>query len=297
MNKGTFGFKTGSFVCHVVYDGCLKYENPVQLLFPTAPEEERKHVLQAEGIDVESWTEWISDYSCLLVDTGSRRILIDTGMGCFNPFTGRLPENLKSIGVEPETIDYVLFSHGHPDHIGGVVDSADRLVFPNATFMMSKAEWEFWENDPATALAAAGMDEMHQAGLIFFAEKCLPPIKDRLQVITGEEEIVPGIRPVPSFGHTPGHLAFRIESEGKVLLYAGDTFIHPQHIAHPRWRVKTDILPSAAVESRRNLMQLAAKPNTTLAAFHFEFPCLGQVVAENGTYSFCYGHRQADGSN
>lgn len=291
MRKETYKFKTGSFDCYTLFDGILKYENPIQVLFPSAPKAELREALANRDLDSDNWKEWISDYSCLLVDTGDHKILLDTGMGRFNPFTGNLPKNLRAVGIDPETIDYIILTHAHPDHIGGVVDEKDNLVFPNATHLMSRAEWEFWTNDPAPALEKAGMDEMHRSGLVWFTEKCLPLIQPNIQLLDDESEIVPGIYPVKAHGHTPGHLAVRISSAGETLLYMGDAFINPLHMEYPHWNPSVDIQREKAVESRLMLSELAIRDKAVVSCFHFDFPCLGHVERINNQFQFVSGTR------
>lgn len=284
MNKSTYRFKIGNFNCIAIYDGFNKYPNPVGILFPTAPKDKLKKALLADDIDADNWSEWIGDYTCLLVDTGTHKVLIDTGGGIPMPDTGLLLENLAKEGITPDDIDYVIISHGHPDHIGGLVDAEDKPAFPNARYVISKEEWEFWTIDPS--LEDTNMDEMHKQALIWFAEKCLPPIREQLQLVEEENEIVPGILPVKAFGHTPGHLAFRIFSEGEELLYVGDAFINPLHMEYPEWNPVVDILPKKAVDTRRMLLNLAADKNAALYCFHFPFPCLGEVNPKGDTWHF-----------
>ena len=111
-------FSLGAFRCFALADGEHAYDNPAALLFPDAPAEQLCRELSANAIVLEKWSSWVSSYTCLLVDTGTHLVLLDSGAGTFLPTAGRLTASLKACGLRPEDIDFVLFSHAHPDHIG-----------------------------------------------------------------------------------------------------------------------------------------------------------------------------------
>jgi glyoxylase-like metal-dependent hydrolase (beta-lactamase superfamily II) len=286
MNKGAHQFKIGNFHCYVLFDGILKYIDPSHLLFPNAPRDSLNMALKSRHLSVESWREWISDYSCMLIDTGTYKVLIDTGLGSFNPFTGMLKDNLQKIGIAPGDIDIVLFTHGHPDHIGGAVDPNGRSVFVNATYMMSRQEWSFWMSDPESALKKAGLDKEHRASVVWFAEQCLPPLQDQMQTHDTGTEIVSGIEVLEAFGHTPGHQVVRVFSEGEELLVMGDAFIQPLHIEHPEWCPMVDVIPEAAIQTRSKLICMAVERQALVSCFHYPFPCLGHIIGSNDRFQF-----------
>ena len=127
--------------------------------------------------------------------------------------------NLRSIGVAPEEIDTVILTHGHVDHIGGNLDQAGKLAFPNARYVMSRAEWDFWAADPDLAAfkVTAFIDLIRSV-----ARTQLPPIQERLILVEDGDEIVPGIQVVAAPGHTPGHIALFDTRDGSLI--AGDAF-------------------------------------------------------------------------
>ena len=110
----------------------------------------------------------------------------------------------------------------------------------------------------------------------------LPPIRDRLTLVEDGDEIAPGIQVVAAPGHTPGHIALRITSEGEQLLWAVDTCIHPIHVEYPDWVSKVDYLPHETVVTRRRLLGQAAVGRALVHLYHFPFPGLGRVVLHNG---------------
>jgi glyoxylase-like metal-dependent hydrolase (beta-lactamase superfamily II) len=211
-------------------------------------------------------------YVPLLIDTGAHRVLIDTGAGPLAPTTGRLRESLGALGVEPETIGTVILSHGHPDHIGGVLDTEGRPAFPNARYVMSAAESRFWTDEQTLAKCARGellglgpLDELVGSS----ARKYLPPLAGRIELIEGsEQEIAPGIHAVLAPGHTPGHLAIIAASGGAQLLYLSDALLLPAQVAAPEWTLPFDLLPDEAVRTRRRLLERAASDKMLAASYH-----------------------------
>jgi glyoxylase-like metal-dependent hydrolase (beta-lactamase superfamily II) len=280
MNARAYPFKVGTFDCMAVADGTFTYAPPMfpppaELLFVNAPREPRAQALAEEGLGPKQWQAWTSAYTCLMVNTGSSLVLIDTGAGGLGPETGRLVENLRTIGIEPGDIDHVLLTHGHPDHLGGNVDAEGNVVFSQARWHMSRIEWEFWtEGQAEEVLPEHGKDV-----LVGVAQRNLAPIKERVTLISGEQEIVPGIQVQPAPGHTPGHIVAAISSAGEELLCVADLVLHPIQVERPEWFAVFDLLPDQLVSSRRTLLDRAAQAKCLVMAFHLPFPGLGRVSA------------------
>ena len=282
MNNNSYRFKVGSFDCIAVSDGTFTYPDPLHLLFPTAPAESRDQALRRQNIDPGQWTEWVSPYICLAINTGRHQVLVDTGAGGLGPNTGRLIPNLKAEGIEPEDIDTVVISHAHPDHIGGNIDAEGKPAFSKARYVMWKDEWNFWTSKPS--LAELDVAEHLRELLVQFANKCLPPIGDQLDLVDHETEIVPGIQAVAAAGHTPGHMALAISSGGEQSLFIGDTVVQPAQIEHSDWNIVTDFLPEKAVATRGQLLGRAAAEDALVLVFHFAFPGLGHVIKEGTSW-------------
>jgi glyoxylase-like metal-dependent hydrolase (beta-lactamase superfamily II) len=208
-----------------------------------------------------------------LVNTGEHRVLIDTGAGALGADTGRLLGSLQSAGVDPGDIDYVILTHGHPDHLGGNVDAQGNVVFPQAQWIMSKIEWDFWMGGEAERV----LPEHGRDVLLGTAQRNLSAIRGRISLVAGEAEIVPGVRILPAPGHTPGHVAVAVSSAGEELLCLVDLVLHPIHLQEPEWSAAVDMLPDRLVATRHAFLGRAAAENCLVMAFHFPFPGLGRA--------------------
>jgi glyoxylase-like metal-dependent hydrolase (beta-lactamase superfamily II) len=260
----------------VVGDGSFVYPHPAQLFFANASREHLEQVLDEHDLDLRQWEGYVSPYLSLMIDTGRHRVLVDTGAGEMAPTTGRLISNLLAEGIAPEEIDTIILTHGHPDHIGGNTDADGKATFPNARYVMWKQEWEFWTSEPD--LSAMQVDEPIKQLLLAFAHKKLPPIRNQLQLIETEMEIVPGIKVLPAPGHTPGHMAVAVSSEGQQLLCISDAALHLIHLEQPQWYSVFDLAPEQALTSKRRLLERAVAERALVHAFHFSFPGLGHVT-------------------
>jgi glyoxylase-like metal-dependent hydrolase (beta-lactamase superfamily II) len=281
MNTMVYPFRIGTIECTIVSDGTFVYPQPSQLFFDEVPLPGLNAALTAHDIDPATSESYPSPYPSLLIKSGDRLILVDTGAGAIAPTTGQLLPNLRAIGVTPEQIDTVVLTHGHLDHIGGNLNSTGQLTYPNARWIMSRTEWAFWAADPDLAEFKVPMfiDLLRSV-----ARTQLPPIQERLTLVDDGAEIAPGVEVVAAHGHTPGHLALRITSAGEQLLWAVDTCIHPLHIEHPDWVSKVDHLPQETVVTRRKLLGQAAVDGALVHFYHFPFPGLGRVVLHDGSW-------------
>ncbi|HUB77430.1 MAG TPA: MBL fold metallo-hydrolase [Bryobacteraceae bacterium] len=279
MPAGSHRFHVGNLGCTVLSDGYVS--NPACWYFPNANDLQLNAALESRG---NSSDHVISPYTCLLIETGREVVLADAGLGDSSRSSGAILARLEMTGIRPQDVSAVVFTHAHPDHIGGAVNGRARCalhpVFPNARYLMAEAEWDFWNSTQADLRSMRIADEA-KAAIRSAARECLHALRHRIDLIDGESEIAPGIRALPAPGHTPGHLALLLSSEGKQLLNLGDAATHPLHLEHPEWENGFDLEPDRARLTRRSLLERAVSEGMHVMAFHFPFPSVGQI-AERG---------------
>ena len=211
-----------------------------------------------------------------LVNTGEHLILIDTGAGGqFGPTLGGLLTNLRAAGYEPDQVDMVLLTHLHVDHIGGLINEDEEPTFPDATIWVAEAENDYWLSEQI----AATMPEERQR---FFelARKNAEPYQaeEKWHTFNGEIVLAPGIRAIKAEGHTPGHTAFVIESEGQKLVIWGDVVhAHAVQFARPEVSIEFDVDQQRAVATRKALFHELAGSGALVAGMHLPFPGIGRI--------------------
>jgi glyoxylase-like metal-dependent hydrolase (beta-lactamase superfamily II) len=207
-----------------------------------------------------------SETNTFLVRGGGKTVLIDTGFG------GAVFEALKRLGVRPEDVDAVLLTHLHGDHTGGLSKEGTAL-FPNARVYLARQE-----------LAAA----------LANTRQLLAPYGDRVETFEPSPlesgsvpELLPGIKGIAAFGHTPGHTVYLIESGGEELIIWGD-LMHVQGIQFPLpdIAVTYDSDAAAAIASRRRILEYAARRRTPIGGMHLEYPAVGLVEQAGEGFRF-----------
>lgn len=217
--------------------------------------------------------------NCLLVRSGERRILLDTGGGTElaaerGQDCGRILQALAAIGTSPDEIDTVVISHAHWDHAGGAsVRQVDTWVptFPRASYWLWRGEWEYWMNPDLPERPP-------------FLDDVLPPLEryNRLELADSEVEVAPGIRLITAPGHTPGHLCVALTSGSEMAVYTGDMFHHPAQIDHPEWSPLFDVLPEMSAETRRAMFERARREELLLFTAHLPTPGIARLPAGGG---------------
>jgi glyoxylase-like metal-dependent hydrolase (beta-lactamase superfamily II) len=225
-----------------------------------------------------------SSFNGFLVNTGSKLVLVDTGAGSlFGPSLGKLAANLKAAGYSPEQVDEIYITHFHPDHVGGLV-SDGKMNFPNAVVRADKRESDFWLAKETLEKADAG-----SKGFIQGAQSMLGPYvaAGKFKPFEGDTELVPGVKAMAAYGHTPGHAVYVAESRGQKIMFWGD-LLHFAAIqfADPAISIKFDANAKSATAERRKILADAAKSGYWIAGAHLPFPAVGHVAASGKGYAF-----------
>jgi glyoxylase-like metal-dependent hydrolase (beta-lactamase superfamily II) len=222
-------------------------------------------------------------FNPLVVDVGGRRVLFDAGNGEFGAATaGRLLANMEKAGITPDSIDAVVISHFHGDHINGLRDMAGRLVFRNAKVYVPEPEWNWWMDDARMAAAPEAM-----RGVFSAARRVFGPIADAVVKFTPGSEVLPGVRSLPAYGHTPGHTVFTVEGGTRRLMFWADTTnVAALFVRNPDWAVMFDMDPEAARLTRRRLSEMVVNENLLLAGYHLPGAGIGTLVRRGEGYDF-----------
>jgi len=281
MNLETFHFRVGDFSCIAIRDAANRY--PLGMFLTNLLKEQYEPLMRQRGEDLE---EIELPYTCLVIQTGRERVLVDTGMGfnSFVPGKGKLLDHLRTEGIQPEGIDMVIISHAHPDHIGGVLAEDGQLAFPNARHVMFKEEWSYWMSNPS--LVELQVDEGFKEGMKSSARKNLLAIQGQLDLLERESQILPGLSAIHAFGHSPGQMALEISSAGERLLFVADALILPLNLQFPETRGVTDHQPEAMVATRLRLLGKAAAEKSLVSVSHFPFPGLGRVIPKGSRWEW-----------
>lgn len=214
---------------------------------------------------------------------GDRNVLFDVGSGHdFMSSAGTLLEALETQGLSPDDITHVVFTHGHPDHLWGLLDEFDDPLFANAEFLIGQAEYDYWSN-PDTVNSIGEARTTFAVG----AARRLEVIADQLTFLNDGEEPLPGITALLTPGHTPGHMAF--VAGGRALI-TGDA-ISNNHVAFavPGYASPSDQDPELAATTRTALLDQITADNLAIVGFHLPGGGIGTVTRDGDGYTYVEG--------
>jgi glyoxylase-like metal-dependent hydrolase (beta-lactamase superfamily II) len=274
-----YRYRVGEAVVTAFHEGGIR--RPLDPGFvPNAPFEAVQAALAAAFLPTDALP---ITFTTLLVEIGGRRVLIDTGFGDSGPpSTGGTLRGLAAAGVARDAIDTVLISHMHGDHIIGLRLKDGTLAYPKARILVQEREWAHW-TDPQKQAAAP---EAAKAGFAA-VERAIGGDAERFARYAWDEEVVPGIRAIAAPGHTPGHTAFEITSNGETLLVLSDVTNHPAlFVANPGWVAAFDADPDETLATRARLLGRAADERLRVAFFHAPFPATGHVARTGTGFAF-----------
>lgn len=193
-----------------------------------------------------------------------------------------MPQALAANGVSPDQIDAVLLTHMHPDHIAGTIDENGNAVFPNAELIVPEADFSYWHDDAAMAAAPDAFKPFFTGARI--AAKAYAK---RTTQISGDADVLPGVKPVPLPGHTPGHTGYIVNSGDESLFIWAD-IIHNAtfQLAHPEWGPAFDVDPAQAAKTRQRALDMAASDRLLVAGMHMPFPAVGHIDARAEGFAY-----------
>ncbi len=220
------------------------------------------------------------------IRSGDARIVVDTCLGAgknapipaWNDLQTSFLADLESAGFPTESVDRVLCTHLHFDHVGWntiVEDGKWVPTFPNARYLVGEAEWGFWkdEDDPYAP-------ESKNDSILPVFEAGLVDLVDSNHVVTED------VRLIPTPGHTPGHVSVEIHSRGERAIITGDLFHHPLQMAHPDWEDIADVDGPRAHRTRIDFLEANTNQPVLVLGTHFNAPTGGHIVRDGDAYRF-----------
>ncbi|WP_372423120.1 MBL fold metallo-hydrolase [Salinarimonas chemoclinalis] len=273
-----FRYRVGDIEVFPIYDGMRAF--PLQDGFVTNASLEE--VQAAFTADMRATDAIENPFTATLLRIGGRNVLVDTGNGPQEGESpvGRLVAGLAVIGVAPSDVDTVVISHFHGDHISGLRGADGAPVFPNAETLVPEGEAAYWLDEGEMSRAPEGRRGGFERAQAIFAGEDLG-----MHTYAGGDELAPGMVAVDAHGHSPGHMAFRVQSGGDGLLLISDAAHLPfLFVANPDWSVRFDMDPQMARETRRRLLDEAAADRLMIAGYHWGFPNVGHVRRAGGGF-------------
>jgi len=272
-----YRFNHGTMQATVVSDGILPLGDPSSSFLGSSKEEIGKMLTD----NFLSPSNVILEQNVLVLNTGDKMVLFDTGMGSstmFGPTTGKLLASLRAASIDPKDVDAVVATHAHCDHVWGIMADDGSRHFPNAQIYISQADFDFWTDEAKLA----AKDPAYMKPFVEGARKNLLPNRDRMVFFKDGQEFLPGIQAMAAPGHTVGHTVFMITSGGKTLAAIGDLTHHQVLLVEkPRIEFAYDTDSKQSANTRVRVLDMLAANRIPLIAYHFPWPGVGHV-AKNG---------------
>lgn len=277
---GYYRTQLGQFEITALYDGSIELDTK---LLKNTSAADLQRLLSRMFVGNPKMQTAVNAY---LINTGSHLVLVDTGAAkLFGPSLGYVLQNMKAAGYEPTQVDTVIITHLHGDHMGGLNDASGQPLFTKAKILVSQADSDFWLSQKV----ADGAPTEVQPFFKMARDSAAPYLASgQWKTFTEGSELAPGIQAVRANGHTPGHTAYAVESEGQKLLIWGDlVHAHAVQFARPGVSIEFDIDQKQAIATRRSIMKATAASKSLVAGMHLPFPGIGHVRADGkGRYSW-----------
>ena len=272
-----FGFRQGSFDVTMLSDG--HFALPAEIVAPEATPDQWLEIERRLGGSAGTIR---AHANIPLIQAGDDLILIDLGGGGkFQPTEGRLASSLAAAGHDKEAITKVLLTHAHPDHVWGLLGSDDRPRFPNASYYVGAAEWDFWMDPDFTSSRPSVLHAFAMG-----AQRDLSAVRERIVLVKDGDDILPGLQAIATPGHTPGHMSYALAGP-ETLVVTGDVVTNQiVSFEHPAWRFGNDTDQEVGANTRRRFVDRAAVDRLLLLGYHFAYPGLGRVERSGNEYRY-----------
>jgi glyoxylase-like metal-dependent hydrolase (beta-lactamase superfamily II) len=273
-----YRFKLGNFEITTLFDGGVKVPKVYPIFGQNKTAEEVAKLAAANFLP---GNQMIIPFTPVVVNTGKEVVLFDAGNGARRrgKGAGLLAAALVAAGISPDQIDIVVVTHCHPDHIGGLMEGGKPL-FKNARYVTAAVEYDFWAK-PALAQSV----NKTMAGRAKLVQSNVVPLAPKFSFLKPGGDVVTGIRAVDAAGHTPGHMAYHIESgKARLMLWADTTNHYVVSLQKPDWHVIFDMDKEKAVQARKTILDMVATDRLPAIGYHMPFPAVGYVEKRGSGY-------------
>jgi glyoxylase-like metal-dependent hydrolase (beta-lactamase superfamily II) len=278
---GIYRYKVGDIEVTVVSDGGRTVPLP-DTLVKNATKDQVSAALQAAFFEKDKFSFF---FNPVVINTGSKLVAIDSGNGpgAFEQTkgsAGQYHSNLAAAGIDAKNIDIVTITHFHGDHINGLVTADGKPAFPNAEVMVPAAEWAFWMDDGNMSRAPDPMKPAFQN-----VRKVFGALQGKVAQHEPNKEIAPGVKSIPTPGHTPGHTSHIINSGSQSVMVQGDVTNLPQlFVRNPGWHASFDMDGPKAEETRRKLYDQLVADRMIVQGYHYAFPAAAYIEKDGNGY-------------
>lgn len=246
-------FELGNFTVSTLLAG-TRAVGDVQTIFGMNVSEDEFAEVSAQNFIPADQAQFF--FTPTVIQTGGEVVLFDAGLSAAGTTAA-----LNAAGLAAEDVSVVVLTHMHGDHIGGLTDDSGAETFANARYVAGQVEYDHW--------AAAGNERFDQK---------VRPFAEKMTFVGDGDDVVSGITGMAAFGHTPGHMVYRVESEGEGVLLMADTANHyVWSLAYPEWEVRFDADKAAAAATRKQVLGMVAADRIPLIGYHMPFPGMGYV--------------------
>ena len=269
---GFYRFKLGDYTVTVINDGIARRDNPGQGFVRNATEAEVQAALRSQFLPT---SHFDNTFNFTVLQTGRETILFDTGTGgLLAPSAGTMWANLQGAGIDPASVDRIIFTHFHGDHVSGLVTREGAARFPKAELLVPEGEWAFWRGDRAPEAARTMVGNR------------FGPYQGKVRPVASNADLGAGITGIATPGHSPGHTSYGIQSGSATLIVLGDVTNHPVfNLMNPGWHISFDMDAVLAETTRRAFFDRAAADGTPIIGYHWGFPAVGRVRKDGSGYA------------
>src|SRR6478735_132491 len=278
-----YRYKVGDIQVNAVFDGSTTFDLADNFVL-NAKKDEVNAALDKAFLPKDKMTLL---FTPLAMNLGGKTVVIDTGMGgaaydSSKGVNGQFVTNLKAAGIDPKSVDIVVLSHFHGDHINGLLNADNSLAFPNAEVMVPAVEWKYFMDDGEMSRAPEGRMQT----VFKNARRVLEAgLKKKATPYEWGKDVAPGLLAVETIGHTPGHTSFVLSSGSDKVFIQSDVTNHPAlFVVNPGWRAFFDQDAAQAETTRRKVYNMLVAEKMRVQGFHYPFPGLGNVVKDGSGY-------------